>query len=210
MAVSDRKFVVPNGEKIWEGIKRAGITQDKLSTMVLGKNASYISQSISRGSFDAENLRKLCEFLSISYDECVVSEIKRAEKVELSTGENADIVPYIQTLVAGLNTMYESQKEYAETMKQYVERVGVLIKGLSDEVKTINAKQNRLENALGQIVQNSLITKENTAKVSDSVSAVRSQLNIANNKLKELVDLEKKNEKTSYKVVQSSTGKVGS
>jgi len=201
MRASDRKFVIPNGEKIIESIKKSGISQDKLSTMVLGKNSAYISQSISRGSFDAENLKRLCEFLGVEYETCIVSDVpKKAETVELSTGENADVVPYIQTMVAGLNTMYNMQKEYIESMKS-------AIKELTEEIKSLNAKQNRLENALGQIVQSSLITKENTGKAVDTMSAVRSQMNMANSKLKELVDGSKRYDKT-YKMVQSQTGKI--
>jgi len=189
MGASGKEFVVPNGEKIWEGIKKSGITQDKLSVMVLGKNAAFISQSISRGTFDAEQLQKLCSFLGIDYEECILKEVPKKEESVKKDEKLADATPHLETLIVGMNTMYEMQKEYNTTLKD-----------LLVEIKALNAKQNRIENALGQLVQNSIITKENTNKICDSANSIRSQLNLANGRLKDLVDEVKRNEKT-YKVV---------
>ena len=188
MGASDGKFVVPNADVIWSAIKKSGIPQDRLSVMVLGKNSAYISQALSRGSFERENLKKLCEFLGINYDDAVVK-VAPKEDVAVASNNTEVTIPHLETLIVGMNTMYEMQKEYSATMKD-----------LLVEIRALNTKQNRIENALGQLVQNSIITKENTNKICDSTNAVRSQLNLANGRLKDLVDGVKKNEKT-YKVV---------
>ena len=185
-----KKFVVPNGDKIWEGIKKSGIAQDKLSVMVLGKNNGFISQSILRGTFDAEQLQKLCSFLGLEYEECIIKDVpKKREEPVVAEKKSTDATPHLETLIVGMNTMYEMQKEYTEAIKE-----------LLVEIKALNQKQNRIENALGQIVQNTIILKENTSKIADSTNAVRSQMNLANGRLKDLVDGSKKYDKT-YKVV---------
>ena len=190
MGALDGKFVVPNADVIWSAIKKSGIPQDRLSVMVLGKNSAYISQALSRGTFERENLKKLCEFLGINYDDAVVKVSTKKEDVVVASNNNTEVtIPHLETLIVGMNTMYEMQKEYSATMKD-----------LLVEIRALNTKQNRIENALGQLVQNSIITKENTNKICDSTNAIRSQLNLANGRLKDLVDGVKKNEKT-YKVV---------
>lgn len=196
---ASERFVKPNGDKILEGIKKSGITQDKLSTMVLGKNPAYISQSIARGSFDIEQLQKLCQFLGLSYDECIIKDVPKKEESVAKEGKSADAIPQLETLIVGMNTMYEMQKEYTE-----------VIKSLLVEIKALNQKQNRLENALGQIVQNSIIIKETENKIADSTNAVRSQINLANGRLKDLVDWSKKYDKTTDTMVQQQARKISS
>ena len=53
-------------------IKICGITKQKLSTMVLDKDASYLSNALSNGKINTESLKKLCEFLSLEFDKTVV------------------------------------------------------------------------------------------------------------------------------------------
>lgn len=183
-------YVKFNGELVRSTIKKMGLTMDKISTMVLGTDQSYTSKACNTGRINDVYLRKLCEFLSLNYDTVLIADVLKESATKSVASNNPEVaIPHLETLIVGMNTMYEIQKEYSATMKD-----------LLVEIKALNAKQNRIENALGQLVQNSIITKENTNKICDSANSIRSQLNLANGRLKDLVDGVRKNEKT-YKVV---------
>ena len=84
--------------------------------------------------------------------------------------------------------MYENQKKMVELMEQ------MLV-----EIKALSVKQNRLENALGQIVQNSLIIKDTTDKLHDDNSNIRSTLNLISGRAKDIslmMQGKKKNEQS--------------
>ena len=175
MRYKEGQYVNINSQMLSEAIKKSGVDQTKLSTMLLGRNNSYISQSIVRGTFDKVELQKLCTFLNIEYDLVVhVPEMLKHEET-VNPKENVPIVPQLETLICGTNLMYENQQKMLELMEQ------MLI-----EIKALSAKQNRLENALGQIVQNSIMIKDNANKSREESSAIKSALNLINGRVKDI------------------------
>ena len=171
----DGKYVNVNSEVIKTKIKACGITMDKLSTMVLGCDSSYVSKSLNAGRFHIDKLTKLCEFLNIDVDAIIIEVNVNREVVGTSESLAA---PQLETMIVGLNTIYETQRKMCEFMEQML-----------TEIKCTNAKQNRLENALGQIVQNTLILKETTNKISDKNNEIKSQMNLISGRTKDIVNV---------------------
>lgn len=178
MRYKEGQYVNINSQMLSDAIKKSGLDQTRLSTMLLGKNNAYISQSIVRGTFDKDELQKLCTFLGIEYKLVVVTAEMLKQKEIVNPKDNVPIVPQLETLICGTNLMYENQGKMIELMEQ------MLI-----EIKALNAKQNRLENALGQIVQNSIMVKDNTAKLHDDNSSIKSTLNLINGRVKDITDV---------------------
>lgn len=177
MRYTDGKFVDIDVEVLNKAIDKSGLDKVKLSSMLLGKNTAYISQSLIRGTFAIAELKKLCEFLGISVDSC----IKKSEPplVVPEPSKNADDTSAkLETVIVGVGTLYEEQKKLTDLISQ------MLV-----ELKALNAKQNRLENALGQIVQTSLVVKENTNKISDKQGEIKSQMNIISGRTKDIVNV---------------------
>lgn len=174
--VSD-KCVNINASKIRGKIDSCGITMGNLSTMVLNCEGSYVSKSLNVGRFNIDKLTKLCEFLNLNVDDVIVQTVeeKKPEKpVEVKS--DASISPQLETMIVGLNTIYETQRKMCELLEQVL-----------TEIKCTNAKQNRLENALGQIVQNTIILKENTSKIVDTQNHLSSQANIVSGRTRDIV-----------------------
>lgn len=175
MRYKEGQYVSINAQMLSEAIKKSGVDQTKLSTMLLGKNNAYISQSITRGTFDKSELQKLCMFLNIDYDLVVVVPKMLKQETTVNPKEDSLAIPQLETLICGTNFMYENQKKMLELMEQ------MLV-----EIKALSVKQNRLENALGQIVQNSLIIKDTTDKLHDDNSNIRSTLNLISGRAKDI------------------------
>lgn len=184
MRYSNDRYVEVDSAVINEAVRRSGLDKGKLSTMLLNKNQSYISQSLSRGSFNIVELKRLCEFLGIEVD----SVIKKSEPplvVPEKSAETSDLGAKVETCIIGMGTLYEEQKKVTDLLSQ------MLV-----ELKALNAKQNRLENALGQLVQNSIITKENVGKVLDVQNHLKSQANIISGRTRDLVQVFQKGGKS--------------
>ena len=180
MRYTEGRYVEIDPELIEVSIKKSGLDKTKLSSMLLGKNTSYISQSLSRGSFDVIELKRLCEFLGISVDSC----IKKSESplvVPEQVDKVAELGAKVETCITGIGTMYEEQKKITDLLSQ------MLV-----ELRALNAKQNRLENALGQLVQNALIDKETQGKIYDNAKEMRSQVDLANGRLRDIIESLKK------------------
>ena len=170
-------FVQFNGEAVKLAIKKMGLTMDKLSTMVLGLDQSYVSKACIQGRIREEHLKKLCDFMSLDYDSVII----KPEPPKPEPKAEPQVTPTsvsLETLVVGLNTVYEQHKE-----------TNGMLKELLVEIKALNVKQNRLENALGQIVSNSIAMKEHIVEMKEQNNYLKSQANITNGRLKDLVNV---------------------
>lgn len=184
MRYDSDQFVEVDSAAINEALRRSGLDKAKLSTMLLNKHKAFISQSLGRGTFNIVELKRLCEFLGVEVD----SVIKKSEPplvVPEKSAEADDLGAKVETCIIGMGTLYEEQKKVTDLLSQ------MLV-----ELKALNAKQNRLENALGQLVQNSIVTKENVGKVLDVQNHLKSQANIISGRTRDLVQVFQKGGKS--------------
>ena len=197
MRFASDKYVEIDQDKLNVAISKCNIAKDKLSTMVLNKNNSYIAQSIIRGTFDIEALKKLCSFLNVEYE----SVIKKSETpLVVPEVKSDDVSAKMETLIVGLNTLYEEQKSIHEDNQKLAE----IMTQMLQELKVLNAKQNRLENALGQIVSNVLIVKDNSNKVLDRETEIKSQINLVSGRVKDIIEIAKHHEDKPYGNVRAA------
>lgn len=167
-------------------IKNCGITKQKLSTMVLGKDASYLSNAVNTGKINTELLKKLCEFLSLEFDKTVVvMEDKQTPQKEQKQPEvTVQNIPQLDTLILGLNQLYEIQKLQNEG-----------INNLLEQIKITNTKINRLENALGQIVNHSIAIKDTLTNQYNNIRDIKSSTATINGRVRDILNQELKEKK---------------
>lgn len=171
--LKDDEYVKIDGKKVRDAIAKTGLSLDRISTVVLNRDQSYISKATNRNAIGIAELKKLCEFLALDYDSLV---IQKEEPVTANQTKETNLSQAsLETIIVGTNLMYENQKKMIEVMEQ------MLI-----EIKALNAKQNRLENALGQIVQNTVVLKENTTKSIEKANDLKSTVNIISGRVKDL------------------------
>jgi hypothetical protein len=82
----------------------------------------------------------------------------------------------METLIVGVGTLYEEQKKTNDLIAQ-----------LLIEVKATNAKQNRLENALGQIVQNTIVAKDTASMMLKKETEIKDQMNLISGRTRDIV-----------------------
>lgn len=152
-----------------KALEKTQVPGTTISKMVLGSNESYISSCLGTGKFNIQNLELLCSFLGIPASDVVLSDKYSNENIY---DDKTDL------LVVGLNRIYETIQKQSEVFDQ-----------LLIEIKALNVKQNRLENALGQIVINTLTDKELNAKIKDDQVDIISKLNVISGRLKDISKL---------------------
>ena len=177
MATITTKTVYFDTTAITEALKKTGLTKGKISTMLLGRDQSYLSNATINGKINADDLKKLCDFLSLDYDKTVVviEESKDAPKKESAIVDAKNNSQQLDLLIVGINKMYETQKAQNE-----------LIGNLLVELKATNTKINRLENALGQIVSNAIEVKQNTQNELTAVKEIKSSCATISGRLRDM------------------------
>ena len=179
MRPKDNELTYFDGAKVRSALEKMNVSLEKVSTLVLGKEGSYISKTTNKGRIQIEDLKKLCEFCSIRYEDVIVAppDPTVTTQVVENKSDSLTVAP-LETVIVGLNTMYENQNKMCAVLDQ-----------LLVELKALNVKQNRLENALGQAVTNMLIVKENTNKIVDAQNHLKSQSNIISGRARDLVQI---------------------
>lgn len=148
---TNKVMVVFDVSTIKAAISKSSISQKVITKMVLNRDPSFLSNSYTRGTMNKEDLKKLCEFLSLDYDSVVVAQAETTPAKDKTTaiahGQSID------TLIVGLNAIYEIEKENNK-----------LLTDLLQELKVSNTKAGRFENIMGQVHSNILIMKESMSK----------------------------------------------
>lgn len=145
------KVVRFNSEIMQKAVKDSGITMNKLSRLVINRDATYVSKALTDGKCNKDDLRKLCEFLDVNYDEVIMLDESTTVKPVVGNDANIDL------LIAGLNRLCEIEKANGEKLDNIL-----------TAIEATNAKTNRLENALGQIVGN-VIEIKNTENANNGI-----------------------------------------
>ena len=176
MNVKNKNYLTINTEKLFKAVKDSSISASKIATMVLNRDDSYLTTVKTRGTMIEEDLNKLCMFLSLRVEDVVVNEPEKKEEPKTVAPQSNHSVAQLETLIVGLNTMYEAQKLQNECLNNILE-----------QMKVTNTKINRLENALGQIVTNSIQIKENTGDSRDLLRDIKSTGAIISGRLRDLI-----------------------
>ena len=143
--------VLIDSDKLLDAIKKSGITMTKLSTMVLGRGVTYISEALRDSRCNLGDLKKLCDFLDLKCDDIV----KTPETPAVADEQKAPAPTInLDALILGINNLYQIEKDNAETMKQLLE-----------QVRATNVKLGRFENLLGQMHASTLGIKENVKEI---------------------------------------------
>lgn len=174
-AVYSDKVTYFNAEALEKAIKKIGIGKNKLSTMVMGRDASYLSNAITNGRANKEDLKKLCDFLSLDYDSVVIDK-PQPETVDKPKSTPKDIVN-LDALILGVNQLYQIEKTNSETMKEILE-----------QLRVTNTKINRLENALGQTVSNVIEIKNTTNNNNTAIKEIKSSCNTMQGRLRDMIN----------------------
>lgn len=161
---------------LWSAIKGSGITAGNLATMVLNRDKSYLTTVKTRGTMVKEDLEKLCTFLSVNIDDVLIKEEKPVVKEPVKPASNQSANAQLDMLIVGLNKMYEAQRLQNETLNN-----------LLIEVKAGNAKTNRLENALGQIIPNLIQIKTTVDNSRDLIRDIKSTGATISGRLRDLI-----------------------
>lgn len=140
-----------NSEIMQKAVKDSGVTMSKLSKLVINRDQTYVSKALTDGKCNKDDLKKLCEFLDVKYDDVIMLDEATTTKPVIGNNANLDL------LIAGLNRLCEIEKANGEKLDNIL-----------TEIKSTNAKTNRLENALGQVVGN-VIEIKNTENANNGL-----------------------------------------
>ena len=162
-----------NAEVVSEAINKCGIPKNKLSSMVLGRDQSYISNALAQQKCNKEDLKKLCEFISIDYESVVIEDTPQPkEESKPTVGNNTNV----DMLIVGLNKLCEIEAENGEKLDAILE-----------QIKVTNTKTNRLENALGTAVSNIIEIKNTTNDNNSILKDLKSQGAVISGRLRDMV-----------------------
>lgn len=149
-----KETVVFDSDKLLAAVKSSKITRAKLSTMVLNRGDTYISDAIRDSRCNSEDLKKLCDFLDLKYDDIIVPKETATEDDKPTEVKTPSQIVNLDALILGINNLYQIEKDNAEIMKQLLE-----------QVRATNVKLGRFESLLGQMHVSMLAIKENTKDI---------------------------------------------
>ena len=164
-------------ETVEKALRKIGIPKNKISTMVLGRDASYLSNALCNEKCNKEDLKKLCEFLSLNYDSVIIVEAPEVveEKKPEPTKTPKDVVN-LDALIIGINQLYQIEKSN-----------NVLLKDMLEQIKISNTKVGRLENVIGQIHTNIIVAKKDVDEIKSLVRETKSSTAIISGRVKDML-----------------------
>ena len=168
------------GEKLDKHIKEIegkNFKGVKISTFILGADQTYYSKSINSGTININQLDKLCAYYDLDKNDYIVTTEEPKPVTIDSTSNNGQL----DTIIVGLNVLYEAQKQNNELMSQMLE-----------QLKIVNTRVNRLENAIGQIVSNSIQIKELGEEAYKETKEVKSSVAIINGRVRDILQIQNK------------------
>lgn len=161
-----------NGEAYKEAIKETGYPAVKISSLLLGRDKTYLANAFSTGSINKDDFAKLNEMFNLNADDYILEPVAAKEPVPTPFPPNIKVVV---------------------DMSQLEEKLDKLIKAIDAETVAlldIRKKQNSLENALGKIVQNTQLLLEHQDidldSIDDGISKVNSSLNVVKGRLDDI------------------------
>lgn len=157
-----------NVQYLGEAIDNCKIPAIKLSTSVMGKGSTYISEMLRSGTSNPDALKKLCDFLSLDYTKAVDIPSKAVE-VD-SSNINLDAV------ILGITQLYKIEQANNELMTEILQ-----------ELKVANQKSARLEGIVQTAVSSLASMKINSDELKPVVREIKSSTATINGRVKDLI-----------------------
>lgn len=151
-----------------EGSRFAGT---RIAEFIMGYDKTYWTAMKKDKKCNIKGLDKLCAYYNLNKNDYIVIEEVKAE----STPEKKEVLN-IDTLIVGLNQIYEIEKQNSELMTEILE-----------QLKIVNTKTNRLENALGQTVSNVIEIKNTTNNSNGLLKDLKSTGAVVSGRLRDMV-----------------------
>ena len=150
----------------------------RISTFILRRDFSYYSKVVRTGVCNREDFATLCSYYELNQDDYILPEtVEVTHTSEAKSEETA--TPNNDALVAILTNIYQTNKENSSIMIEMLEEMEKINKKL-DSLSEVAAVVSQMEEYSHQ-------TAECTAKQTATIGEIRSNVNILQGRVKELV-----------------------
>ena len=187
-----------NTDIVKRRLSESGNSSIKLSTMLLNKSSNYISGSLDRGRMGEEELKKLCKFIDVKYEDVVIipseEPVKEPEAKSSSGNAGYDYNDKIDLLTVGVNTLYETQSDTNALLKDLIQE----LRATNTKLERMEKRINSIETAAGQVVSKVIVANESHTEVSGHLREIKSTLAIVKGRTKDICDALTKDTKHKY------------
>ena len=180
-----------NSIKLKNALEDSPISVSKLSSMVLNRGTSYISGCIRDSSMGEEDLNTLCRFLNLKPADYILTEHtesnhltnKKTEKEQKNTSETIDYNSKLDTLIVGLNVMYEEQSKTNKLLQQLIE----MMSNNGNKIENIEQRIKSIDNSSGQTLAKITEMKEYEEEIADSIIKLKSSVNTVSGRTNDIL-----------------------
>ena len=182
-----------NNDIIAKKLEEKGVSGKKVSSVILERSSNYISSCLKRQLIGEKELKRLCMFLDVNYDDVLIIEPEIVEeKVEEVVKNNAvpdstcipDYNDKIDLLTVGINTLYEGQCETNNLLKELIQEIKVT----NQKLERVEQKVNTIENAVGQTVSKSIMILDTQKNIETHLRDAKSTLAIIKGRTTDIKD----------------------
>ena len=113
-----------------------GMSITKISTMILNRNESYITNCATRGKMNTTDYKKLCDLFNLDRLAYIVDE----EEIKKELPQNENIITGITSIVNTLKLILAENKEIKYKLKNIEE----MTKAMKDDAHKTNEKVNAI------------------------------------------------------------------
>lgn len=174
-----------------EKIESNGIGPSKLSSLVLNRDPSYISQACLKESINVDDLKKLCKFFDLDYNSLVIEDEPKLAPQKASSKKETDYGEKLDIMLVGVNTLYETNTTTNELLREFIKE----LRAISVKMDRIEKRVGSVENATGQLVAKSVSINENLEGVEKNIKDAKSSLAIINGRVTDIYNEGYKNYK---------------
>ena len=187
------KTVKFNVKMLEEKLAENGVSNRKLSSVVLDRSESYIRNCMDRELMGEKELKRLCLFLGVEFDDILYVEPEAVEEISeevvnedtapLTTG-NHDYNDKIDLLTVGVNTLYEGQCETNNLLKELIRELKIT----NQKLERVEKKVNVIENAVGQTVSKTISMLDTQKDIESHIRDSKSTLAIIKGRTTDIME----------------------
>ena len=187
------KTVKFNVKMLEEKLAENGVSNGKLSSVVLDRSESYIRNCMDRELMGEKELKRLCLFLGVEFDDILYVEPEAVEEISeevvnedtapLTTG-NHDYNDKIDLLTVGVNTLYEGQCETNNLLKELIRELKIT----NQKLERVEKKVNVIENAVGQTVSKTISMLDTQKDIESHIRDSKSTLAIIKGRTTDIME----------------------
>ena len=187
------KTVKFNTKMLEEKLAENGISNRKLSSVVLDRSESYIRNCLDRELMGEKELRRLCLFLGVEYEDMLYVEPEAVEEIPVeevkdntapSPANTNDYNDKIDLLTVGINTLYEGQIETNELLKELIKEIKIT----NQKLERVEKRVGSIENAIGQGVTKSIMILDKQNEIETHLRDAKSTLAIIKGRTTDIRD----------------------